>query len=411
LQDAQLAKEDFMKLPSIRDRPVDRCALAARAARLRAVLTVVSLGAALACREAEAPPRLARAVRVTTVGARTPEAASRFAGALEPETRLELSFKLGGRVASLLEVDADEGRRAIQEGDLVRKGAVLATLDPQELRMQARAAKASLANVDAQVRSAEAALAQAELDARRARYLLEHQTIARAELDRAETGLRTAHGNLAAARAQRRSRAEEAALAAGNVADTRLVSPVDGVVARRGVNAGERVGPGQPVFTILRTGEMRTVFGVPDGRVNDLALGDRVPVEVDALPGRLIEGRITKISPVPDPGLRSYAVEVTISNSAGALKPGMVATARIARGDAREAILVPLSAVARSPDGKGFAAFVLRESGQHVAARRVEIGDLHQNDVAIVSGLSGGERIVVDGAQFLHDGQQVEVVP
>ncbi|WP_242335727.1 MULTISPECIES: efflux RND transporter periplasmic adaptor subunit [Anaeromyxobacter] len=400
-----------MKLHRIRSTLVAPGVLADRAVRLRVFLTVVSVGAALACREAEPPPRLARAVRVATVGARPTGTPSRFAGALEPETRLELSFKLGGRVARLLEVNADEGRRAVQEGDVVRKGAVLATLDPQDLLMQARAAQASLANVEAQERSAEAALAQAELDARRARYLLEHQTIARAELDRAETALRTAQGNLAAARAQRRSRAEEAALAAGNVEDTRLVSPVDGVVARRGVNAGERVGPGQPVFTILRTAEMRTVFGVPDGRVNDLALGDRVPVEVDALPGRLIEGRITKISPVPDPGLRSYAVEVTIPNSAGALKPGMVATARIAPDDAREAILVPLSAVARAPDGKGFAAFVLREGGRHVAARRVEIGDLHQDDVAIVSGLSGGERIVVDGAQFLHDGQQVEVVP
>lgn len=366
--------------------------------------------ASAACGGKEPPPPPPRAVRVIEVAPRDGALASRHAGALEPRRRVELRFEVAGRVASLLEVEAAGGRRAVQDGDSVRRGQVLATLDPRDFSLQANAAAAALETARAQERAAKAALEKAELDARRARFLFESETIPRAELDKAETALATARDALAGARAQARAQAEQVALARGSVADTRLVAPFDGVVGRRGTDVGETISPGQPAFTLLDVGEMRTVFGVPDVRVGDLRQGQRVPVEVDAFPGRVILGTVTMIAPVPDPALRSYAVEVTIPNEDGRLRAGMVATASLARDDRTPATLVPLSAVARGPGGKGFVAFVVGREGT-ASARPIELGDLHDNDVNVREGLSPGDRVVVEGAQLLHDGARVEVVP
>lgn len=355
-----------------------------------------------------APPR--RAVRVVVVNPRDAAVPSRHAGSLEPRKRIELSFNVPGRVVSLLEVSTGGARRPVQEGDEVRRGQVLATLDPKDFGLQARAAAATLDTARAQERAAEAALAQAEVDVKRARYLFESATIARADLDRAETALVTARDSLQAARAQARLKAEQLALAESARADTRLSSPIDGIVGRRNVDVGETIAPSQPAFTILDVSEMRTVFGVPDVRVGQLRDGQRVPVEVDAIPGRVLVGTITKVSPVPDPALRSYAVEVTIPNADRALRAGMVATASLAPDAEVVATLVPLSAIARAPGGKGFVAFVVGEQGT-ASARPVELADLHDNDVQVAKGLAPGDRVVVEGAQFLHDGEAVEVVP
>lgn len=381
--------------------------------RRRTMWWVVALVLASACaKEAKVQPPGRRAVRVVVVG----ESASaggdrRYAATLQPRLQVELPFKVGGRVTALGETREGGRTRPLQAGDHVVAGQILARLDPSDLRRNEGAARAALQSARAQARAAHGALAQAERERNRARTLAASDTIARADLDRAEAAYAAALANRDAAEGQRQARHEQHAQARAALEDAGLKSPLPGVIARRMVEVGELAAPGKPAFVLVDTTQLKVVFGVPDTRVNALRDGQRVPVGVDALPGRTFEGRVTRIDPLADAALRSFTVEVTLDNADGALRAGMVADVELVTGEGDRNLRVPLAAVLRARDRPdGFAVQRLRDDGT-VALTPVELGDLDGNQVRVEAGLTAGMKIVTDGAQFLHEGEQVQVVP
>lgn len=374
---------------------------------MRPVLVVLTVTGALTCSTPAAAPATPRAVRLVTLTPRAATSTARYSGVLEAGTQLDLAFRVPGRVASVGRFAP--GSRELQEGDTVIAGAVLATLDLDDLRRQHRAAAASLAQAVAQVRTARTSLGQAEKEASRARRMFAAGDLAQAELDRAESAFATASSNLGALEAQQQARIEQLALAQSTLTDATLVSPIEGVISRKAIDPGELVVPNVPVFTVLRLDELKLAFGVPDTRINLVQLAQRVPVTVEALPGRLVEGTVSKVAPTADPSLRTYAVELRLSRADG-LKPGMTATAQLAGTAEPEALLVPLSAVVRTPGGEGYSVFALREDST-VEPLAVEVADLLENDVVLASLALAGRRVVTDGAAFLRAGEQVVVTP
>lgn len=363
------------------------------------------------CADPPTAPPVKRAVHVTTLAVRDLGSAARYSGALEPREKTDLTFKTAGKVLTLAQTGDAEQRRPIQEGDRVQRGQILASLDADDYQTQARVAAAGVDQADAQIHAAEAAVQQAGAEHGRAKTLRESGAISPAELDRAQTALRTARANLEAARSQRRTRNEQHALARSVVDDTALRSPLDGLVARRMVEVGSTVNPGVVAFTVIDASQMRVVFGVPDLHIGAVHLGDRVPVYLDALPGKVLAGSVSKVHPVADPQVRSFAVEVTVANPDGELRAGMVATAAISKAELQAALLVPLAAVVRPPRGPGFGVWVLDPKTSKVALRQIEPGDLSGNDLIVTKGLQAGDQIVTEGAAWLHDGEAVEVTP
>lgn len=354
-----------------------------------------------------APPR---AVRVAAVSPRPVSQGARYAGVLESRVQLDLAFRVPGRVASVGQVTLPgQAPRPLQEGDLVKAGDVLATLDLADLQRQRSVAASSAASVAAQVSQSRTGLAQAEREVARARKLFANGDLAQADLDRAEAAFASAGSTLASLEAQHQSRLDQLALSRNTVVDATLRSPIDGVIARKAIDPGELVAPNVPVFSVVDLAELRVVLGVPDTRVNLLQLGATVPVAVEALPGRPLVGTVSKVAPTADPALRTYAVELRLPGSGG-LRPGMTATALLG-GDAEQvAPVLPLSAVVRNPGGGGYGVF--RLSGERtVSFAPIEVADLLENDVIVASGLEAGQRVVVHGAQFLRDGETVEVLP
>lgn len=398
---------------------------------LQRALPWLTLVVLTSCTEAPTAPPVKRAVHVATLAVRDLGSASRYSGALEPREKTDLTFKTAGKVVSLAQTGEAEQRRPIQEGDRVQRGQVLASLDSDDYQTQARVAAAGVDQADAQIHAAEAAVQQAGAEHGRAKTLRESGAISPAELDRAQTALRTARANLEAARSQRRTRSEQHALARSVVDDAALRSPLDGVVARRMVEVGSTVNPGVVAFTVIDTSQMRAVFGVPDLHIGAVHLGDRVPVYLDALPGKVLAGSVSKVHPMADPQVRSFAVEVTVANPDGELRAGMVATAAISKADfpgagqgagqgaghgtgqgaGQSALLVPLSAVVRPSRGAGFGVWVLDPKTAKVALRQIEPGDLSGNDLIVIKGLQAGDQIVTEGAAWLHEGEAVEVIP
>jgi RND family efflux transporter MFP subunit len=138
-------------------------------------------------------------------------------------------------------------------------------------------------------------------------------------------------------------------------------------------------------------------------------------VETEALPGRILRGRVTRIAPSADPNSRVFEAECTIPNADGQLKIGMIAALHLGAEAARAAVtLVPLKAIVRSRDDpQGYAVYVVETAGAKQVSRMrpVQLGDVVGNAIVVTQGLQGGEQVIVTGATLVADEQEVRVVP
>ena len=238
--------------------------------------------------------------------------------------------------------------------------------------------------------------------------LAEHGSVPGADLDAARTRRDSAAAQLAGAKV----RVDEAQTA---LADTSLRSPLDGVVLKRTVEVGALAAPGTVAFSVADVSSVKAVFGVPDTMLPRVRLGATQTVATEAYPTPFA-GRISRIAPSADPKSRVFEVEVTVGNADGRLKPGMVAALSVdtSAPQIADEPLVPLSAIVRAPAHAGkFAVFVVEDAGgKSVArAREVDLGEYLGRVIPVKQGLKGGERVVVQGAGLLSDGEAVEVIP
>ena len=342
--------------------------------------------AATAC--GDDSPLLVPPLPVTVVevgGSSGDRGGTRYSGAIEADESVDMAFRVSGIVDAITQVGGADGRlRALQDGDPVRKGQLLARLRQIEFRDQ--------------VADADAALRQAQADYERVAQLYENRSTSKAEYD-------AAYARYTASQARR----SQAAVSLG---DATLRAPIDGIILRRSVEVGSLAGPSAPAFTIANTRVVKVVFGVPDVVVARLRPGERLPIQADALPGVVLEGRITRISPSADASSRVFEVEAALPNPQGRLKVGMLATLGLRNETADPAPLVPLAAIVRpAGDTTAYAAYVVPASSPATARlRRVRLGGVSGNLIAVREGLQAGERVVVRGATIVTDGQAVRII-
>jgi RND family efflux transporter MFP subunit len=344
------------------------------------------LGALVACGRDELPPAPPLPVTVSVVGGANGANEARYGGAIKADASVDVAFKMSGVVDRITQVGGADGRtRTIQDGDRVRRGQVLAQLRQAEFRDQ--------------LSDADAGLQQAQADYERASQLYENRSVSKAEYD-------AAYARYTAGRA----RQSQAAI---SLADATLRSPIDGVILRRAIEVGSLAGPSTPAFTIADTRIVKVVFGVPDVVVAGLKLGERLAIQAEAIPGEVLRGQITRISPSADPNSRVFEVEAALPNPDGRMKVGMLATLRLGDGAPDAGVFVPLASVVRpAGDSTGYAVYVVGDSATPTARlRRVTLGDVSGNQIAVREGLAQGEKVIVRGATIVGDGQTVRVMP
>jgi multidrug efflux system membrane fusion protein len=163
---------------------------------------------------------------------------------------------------------------------------------------------------------------------------------------------------------------------------------------------------------------VKAVFGVPDKSMRRATLGLQIPVIAEPYGAQEYPGRITAIAPSADPSSRVFDVELTIANSQSLLKPGMVVTAAVPEEDSGGpppgAPLVPLTSIVQvGTSREDFAVYVIEaQGGKTIArARRVKVGEVSGNLIAIRDGIALGTRVVVTGATLLVDGEEVRIIP
>jgi RND family efflux transporter MFP subunit len=340
-------------------------------------------------------------VGVSTIGTHTAGNRTPYSAGIVPYSQVDLAFKSGGYVESILRVRGADGRmRNIQEGDWVGRGTVLARVRESDYVANVTVAKAQLAQ-------AQAALEQARLDFERTDALFRTDSVtkpqhdaAKAKLDSTTAGVNSAASGL--------TQAETA------LNDCALKAPLDAWVIRRNVEVGSLVGQTALGFSLAETRLVKAVFGVPDFVVGSLKLGEPQTIATAAAPGEFA-GRITGIAPAADPRTRTFSIEVTVSNTGNVLRPGMVATLMLSGSREKGPIpVVPLSAVVRAVDNpNAFGVFVVEQRGDQffARARTVELGTAYGNVIGLEGGLKPGDRVIVTGATQVRDGQQVRVLP
>jgi RND family efflux transporter MFP subunit len=316
---------------------------------------------------------------------------TRYSGSINADASVDVAFKVSGVVDQVSQVRGADGRlRNLQDGDAVRRGATLARLRPTEFRDQ--------------VSDAEASLRQAQADYERASQLYENRSVSKADYD-------AAYARYTASRAKQ-SQAEL------SLQDAVLRSPIDGVILKRTVEVGSLAGPSAAAFTVADTRRVKVVFGVPDVVVAGLKLGGPLSIQADAIPGKVLEGRITRISPSADPTSRVFEVEAALPNPDGRMKVGMLATLSLGQIGPARALFVPLAAVIRPVgDTTGYAVYVVKDTGENSGTistahlKRVALGDVNGNLIAVREGLEPGDRVILRGATIVADGQVVSVIP
>jgi membrane fusion protein (multidrug efflux system) len=264
------------------------------------------------------------------------------------------------------------------EGDVVQAGELLAALDTTEY--------------DINVEMASAQRERAEDEYKRAKMVFDAHGIPEDDFNKAATAVRLA-------------RAQEA-LARKKLQDTRLMASMSGLLARRGIEPGEQVGPGMPVFTIVQIEPARIRVGVPETEVSRIAIGAKATVKIPSLKGASFVGHVSLVGIAADPASRTYTANVEISNGTRALRPGMIAEVRIAGSESIDALTIPPEAIVRDATGV-LRVFVYDSESKRVYARRITIGSAYGQEVEVRSGINANDMVVIGGQNRVREGATV----
>ena len=364
------------------------------------LLAAAFLASIAACRQDAAVEKSPTPVRTATVQTIEATTTNTYSANIQPYQQVDLAFKSNGYLASIRQVkDAGGHVRNIDIGDYVTQGTVLATVQQDDYKDKLAQAKASLDRSQAENE-------RTKLQYDRITKLYAAGAATKPDLDDVTAQLASTTAAVANSKAQ----VSEAQLALGYC---ELRAPFSGWVLKRNVDVGTLVGPATNGFTLADTRSVKAVFGVPDTAMANVKLGSAQTVSTEALAGTY-SGHITSISASADPKSRVYSVEVRIDNPRDELKAGMIASITLGGGQRNEKVLVvPLTAVIRSPDHKeGFAVYLTDGAGEtpKVRAQDVTLGDTYGNNIAVLSGLSAGERVVTSGTNMIKAGDVVKVM-
>lgn len=342
------------------------------------------LGATFAgsgCKQAappEAVPRLVSVVRVT-MGSSAGEVA--YSGEVRPRYETNLGFRVSGKIVA----------RNVEVGGVVKKGDVLARLDPEDQELNTRGAQSQLA-------AARSEFEQSKAELERHTDLFQKNFISKAEFDRWQNAYNVSQARLEQAQAQ-------LAVTKNQTGYTELAADHAGVVTAILVEVGQVIAAGQTAMKLARTDDREVVISIPENRLAELNDAKDIGISLWADPSKTYKGRIREVSPAADPVTRTYAAKITVLNADAGVKLGMTANAYL-RGVQRNAAAM-LPATAMFQDNGHAAVWVVDKSTGQVKLIPVEVGEFVEDKVAVLSGLNAGDIVVRAGVHKLFPGEKV----
>lgn len=308
-------------------------------------------------------------VKTTVVATSLAGDASTFSGTVEETSGSVLSFTVSGTLRSV----------NVSTGTRVSKGQLIAVIDDATLRNSYDIAQSTLT--------------QAEDAYQRMKQL--HDAGSLPEIQWVEV-----QSKLSQARSAER-------IAKKNVDDCRLYAPFSGFIAEKNVETGQNVLPGAPVVKLVKTQQVKVKVAVPENDISKIRIGGGATVCVQALGGKTFTGRIVEKGVEANPITRSYDVKALLDNNGGELLPGMVCDVAFnGNGQTEQAIVVPANIIQIDKDNKTFV-WTNKNGKAHKCV--VDAGTVTNSGVVVLSGLSAGDELIVEGQQKVSEGTALAV--
>ncbi|TVT81147.1 efflux RND transporter periplasmic adaptor subunit [Pseudomonas sp. H3(2019)] len=350
---------------------------------MKRVLLLFSMGLLLAaCSKKEVPPEPVRPVLSIEVHSLDQQDLGRFAGSIQARYESNLGFRVPGRIAS----------RNVDVGSEVRKGALLATLDPTDQQNQLRAAQGDQAKVEAQ-------LINAKANARRQQELFNKGVGAQADLDIAQTDLTTTQASLDQARAA-------VSQARDQLNYTELRTDHAAIVTAWNAEAGQVVTAGQQVVTLARPDIKEAVIDLPAGLAEQLPVDVVFAVAAQLDPSIHSTATIREIEPQAQSATRTRRARLTLAETPRGFRLGTAISVTLSSA-IEPRIELPLTAL-QEVDGKT-RIWVVDKQTQTVSPRDVTLLSRGTDSVILAHGVKSGERVVSAGVNSLKPGQKVKV--
>lgn len=321
-------------------------------------------------------------------------------GTLSAVTTVQVGTQVSGTIQTL----------AVDYNSRVRKGDVLAELDPSLFQASVQQAEGNLAAAEAQLLKSRATLADARRTLERNRRLLEAGIISQADLDQAQTAYDSAEAQLRGSEGGVAQARGAVAQARTNLKNSVIRSPVDGIVISRSVDVGQTVAASfqtPTLFTIARDlTKMQIEVSVDEADISRVKVGQKAAFTVDAHPDRRFTGTVVQVrsAPVVNQNVVTYVVVVSVDNRDLLLKPGMTANVSIETSRRDDVLTIPMAALRFRPsdgtEGK-------REGRQQPRGTRPQTGGQPKQKVHI---LKDGKPVPVEIRTGISDGTRVEVV-
>lgn len=286
-----------------------------------------------------------------------------YSGTLEPENTAQVGFSVPGVINNI----------AVQEGQTIREGQLLASIDATEYSNALTIATAGLE--------------QAEDMYKRLNELYEKGSLPAKDYVDIKTKVEQAKANKS--------------INAKRIHDSRLLAPMSGIVTSKMIERGSVAAPGVPAFVIVKTDIVYAKITVPESEVGALTNGMEAGVFIPSI-GDTVKGKITIINPLADAVSKTYSVKIKLINSTGRLLPGMIAKVKVNTGKRVDAITVPATAVVRDSDEITYL-FVSNKEKKAVR-KRITVEGLTGENQLIVTGLHDGDNIVIAGQSRLKEG-------
>ncbi len=317
------------------------------------------------------------------------------AGTIEEGVEISGNLRPIETVSVRARLEGDLTQLHMREGDVVHAGSLMAEFESSEQVAALRSAEA-----DEIAARMESETAQWNLE--QTRDLFKAGAVAERDMRAAEQATATANARLAAAESRERA-------AASLAADTRVLSPVNGVVEHRNVENGERVNRGEELFTVVRSDVLELTAAVPARRANTLKRGQVVRFSAD---GRTIEGRVSRISPTIDLASQSVTVYVEVPNRDLSIKGNAFATGQVIERSLADQLLLPQAAIRQTSGTSGAGAFVWKLERGTLVSAPVTLGvvDEARGIVQVLSGVAAGDEVVVGNVGLLGVGMAVQVI-
>ena len=350
---------------------------------------ILSLVLLTACSEPETNEKteLVRSIKHMTLIPKAVNQARLIAGVITPAVSTKVAFEISGQVIKL----------NVAVGDRVKKGDVLAEIDPQTYKLKVQSAEGNL-------KSALARLADAEKKFEQQRKLYQKKFTTKTEFD-------SSLATLESARSQVSIQDSALKIAKRDLSKTALLAPFDGAISEKSVEVFEEVTAGKEIVTLHTEDNYEVDVSLPETLVNEVKIGNEVDVKLSIGLSAPIKGYVKEISSQAGQA-NAFPVTIGLSEKPDKLRPGMSAevTFKFQQDLGVPTFSVPTSAVLASGEPDKSYVFIFNKEKHYVERKVIRVVNIRDNDLLIAGEVKNGDIIATAGVSFLYDKRPVRLL-